>query len=283
MKITKLLPTLILISCTPAMANWYVQASGTAEVPLQPKLQFSYCGSSIENSSLNCSANDTIVNATGVVGETGSISYTDSSGTVVAEAFAAANLSTGILKARSLLTNPGLGNSDAAAHASFSDRLYFAIPNATAETVSTATIKVSLTGIGSSANFSIGVASYDSGFTTIDSLSGFYFFGNQSNNNFTGNWFLTGPSQYVGTFKLFGENPVVDVSSSLDVRFTADYSHTAVFTFESMPTSSTFTSESGVFLTTAVPEPMTVMTMMLGLVWIVFSLRQKQPANRGDA
>ncbi|NND54521.1 MAG: hypothetical protein HKN56_06080 [Gammaproteobacteria bacterium] len=58
-----------------------------------------------------------------------------------------------------------------------------------------------------------------------------------------------------GTIRLFGPNPTLDIDLLLTLQGNTDFSNTATFEFVGLPTGATFSSESGVFLTTVVPLP----------------------------
>lgn len=269
---------LITVASMPASANWYARATGYAEVPLEPIAHFAICGSDPASIALNCSANEAVTSSTFVIGQTGQLVYTSpNNGSTVAEAFAAASLATGTLRARSLLSNP-MGSNGASADASFGDRLNFKIVGADATSVSTARVRVDVSGSGLSARFSMGIDSFDSGFTKHDSLTGSYFFGSPLNNNFQGNWIAVGPSTFIGELTLFGADPIVDLQLALGVSNTADYSHTALFSFDLLPDGTSFVSESGVFLT-AVPEPTSIALLLSGLGILGLGWRNKSLAG----
>lgn len=61
-------------------------------------------------------------------------------------------------------------------------------------------------------------------------------------------------------------NPTLALSVYCDVGLVCDYGNTARFTFVGLPSSVTFTSDSGVFLTSAVPEPQTAAMLLAGLL-----------------
>lgn len=61
-------------------------------------------------------------------------------------------------------------------------------------------------------------------------------------------------------------NPTLYLSVGCSIGLVCDYGNTAKFSFVGLPSSVTFTSDSGVFLTSAVPEPQTWALFMGGMV-----------------
>ena len=61
-------------------------------------------------------------------------------------------------------------------------------------------------------------------------------------------------------------NPTLYLSVYCDTGLVCDYANTAKFSFVGLPSSVTITSNSGVFLTTAVPEPQTAAMLLAGLL-----------------
>jgi PEP-CTERM motif len=61
-------------------------------------------------------------------------------------------------------------------------------------------------------------------------------------------------------------NPTLYLSVGCDIGLVCDYGNTARFSFVGLPSSVSFTSASGVFLTSAVPEPGTWALMLAGLL-----------------
>jgi hypothetical protein len=61
-------------------------------------------------------------------------------------------------------------------------------------------------------------------------------------------------------------NPTLALSVGCDIGLVCDYGNTAKFSFVGLPSSVSYTSDSGVFLTAAVPEPQTWALMLGGLL-----------------
>jgi len=82
-----------------------------------------------------------------------------------------------------------------------------------------------------------------------------------------GSWVQMGTSHMLlqGWFDIVGGsltlNPSIQLDTDCDIGLQCDYGHTARFSLVGLPSSVSYTSASGVFLTSAVPEPAT------GLLW----------------
>lgn len=61
-----------------------------------------------------------------------------------------------------------------------------------------------------------------------------------------------------GTIRLYGSAPTLDIDLGLSVSGATDFFNTTTFAFTDVPDGVTFTSDSGVFLTTVVPIPAAV-------------------------
>lgn len=61
-------------------------------------------------------------------------------------------------------------------------------------------------------------------------------------------------------------NPTLFLRVNCDTGLVCDYGNTARFSFVGLPSSVTFSSDSGVFLTSAVPEPQTAAMLLAGLL-----------------
>jgi len=73
---------------------------------------------------------------------------------------------------------------------------------------------------------------------------------------------------FTGSFDIIGRSVTLNPAFTLDVNCTyatCDFSNTARFNFVNLPSSVSFTSDAGVFLS-AVPEPQTYALMLAGLV-----------------
>jgi len=70
-------------------------------------------------------------------------------------------------------------------------------------------------------------------------------------------------------------NPTLYLSVSCDIGLVCDYGNTARFSFVGLPSSVTFSSDSGVFLTATVPEPQTYALMLAGLAALGLLARRR--------
>lgn len=70
-------------------------------------------------------------------------------------------------------------------------------------------------------------------------------------------------------------NPTLYLSVSCDIGLVCDYGNTAKFSFVGLPSSVSFTSDSGVFLTSAVPEPQTAAMLLAGLLAVGWMARRR--------
>jgi MYXO-CTERM domain-containing protein len=86
-----------------------------------------------------------------------------------------------------------------------------------------------------------------------------------------GSWVQMGTDHmlFQGWFDIVGAsltlNPMFQLDTSCAIGLQCDYGHTAQFSLVGLPGSVTYTSASGVFLTSAVPEPATPLLWALGL------------------
>lgn len=97
-----------------------------------------------------------------------------------------------------------------------------------------------------------------------------------------GSWTSSTPElvKFVGTFELLGSS--MDLSPMMDMRmscaFSAQCNYTSTFRFVDLPSNVSFTSDSGVFLAAAVPEPQTYALFLAGLVAVTGLARRRQAA-----
>lgn len=87
-----------------------------------------------------------------------------------------------------------------------------------------------------------------------------------------GSWVHNSPDlmQFDGWLDIVGSsatiNPTLYLSVSCDIGLVCDYGNTARFRFVGLPSSVTFSSDSGVFLTSPVPEPSPAVMLLAGLL-----------------
>lgn len=73
-------------------------------------------------------------------------------------------------------------------------------------------------------------------------------------------------------------NPTLYLSVSCDIGLVCDYGNTARFSFVGLPSSVRFSSDSGVFLTSAVPEPQSAAMLLAGLLVLGRLARRRKTA-----
>jgi hypothetical protein len=222
-----------------------------------------------------------------VLGLTSSFDQTSAAvGTFTSASYAAADLSTGWLKAS--VSNVGDGPFSSS-QAAFSDTLTFAIPGATSTTVTDVGIHYVVHGSFDTDRGSVdlpllfGSAQVDPQWFATQAPSFHFNFGWVSE---TVNTLDTQDFDFTGFIAVTGANPVVQLSAALNldcsgiVSCDTDFSHTGTISLV-LPGGTTYSSASGVFLTnqstSAAPEPGTLFLLGLGLAGIALA------RNRGRA
>ena len=261
--IRSLLATILLFAVTSADATWRVTASGEVSA-LGQLVFFDSCGAgTMDVCGLPSLGSVTQYFQTpAVVGSAGPVSGTvpRAGVPVSAEAWASANLAAGTLRARTATVDWEYGGYVAAyAAAGMEDVLNFQFPFAGLSTINYVWFAVSING-----NLTYGPESPSS---AVD--FGAYFLSRPG----VGSPTITdelelGFGTFTGGVALVGPNPIIEFHMGLAVQGTADYSHTVGVSITSIPPGGTYVSESGAFLTTAVPEASTPLMFALGIVLI---------------
>jgi hypothetical protein len=112
---------------------------------------------------------------------------------------------------------------------------------------------------------------YDPGHASVDNRS----------THAGGSWTAVGVGlmQFDGYFDILGDqaliNPTLRLNLQCDVGLQCDYGQTAKFSFVGLPSSVSYTSDSGVFLTAAVPEPGSWALMLAGVAGLGCMARRR--------
>ncbi len=207
------------------------------------------------------------------------------------------------LLARTVITPPGWN-----ARAILGDTLHFTNANATASTITTVTFNVHVDGTssasvgtssGGSAQFSLDIGATAGigtpsafapvasrcfiGGATTNCVYSEYGFSQSWGNAFSGDPVVD--ETITGAFSFKGQSADVVLEMLLSVGgqyYFMDYSHTAAFSFDQLPTGVSYSSASGQFLTAteSIPEPGMLASLVLGLPTLMLLRRGARPEAR---